>query len=353
MPSPDCVRLALRLLLIALLSLVVLAGVCACANLHRARTARPRAARRGGRVLDPGAAERFTWADVTVADAQWFEQHEERQVPPGNYASAPMNQHVHAWCGACWLVACVQVVQDKLNIREAPLEPAQRDHRAFVFDMQAAADDAARLFSAEVQGRERSVGLLVARPRQWTACMGGDPAMALEALRAGRLQLAAQRRGHVAWQSRSDAARAGRVPGDAVVRGVRTVEPTVEAIQRELLAGPIVVCTRSDPLWHLDDAGRTPVGSGERDHVMALIGWDVVEGERCWIARNSWGNAPRSLVHARPEDVRGCAGGLCASDRTEWQSRGPAPGFVFIPMDYKQNAMGLYDAPSGCFAVDV
>lgn len=310
--------------------------------------------RRSGRATQRADGEdTFSWADVTPEDTAWFAKHHDRQVPAGNYASAPINQHLQAWCGVCWLVACVQVTQDKLNIREAPLEPNARDHRAFVFNMQAAADDAANLFSGEIQGRERSVGVLVARPRQWTACMGGEPKMALEALRSGALRLAAQRRGHEPWQSRSDATRAGSVEGDAVVSGIRTIEPTVEAIKEELLRGPIVVCTRSEPLWHLDKFGRTPIGSGERDHVMALLGWKTVSGEPCWIVRNSWGSVQRSTVHAKPDDVRGCAGGLCASETTEWVNPSALPGFVFIPLDRQQNAMGIYDAPSGLFAVDV
>lgn len=311
--------------------------------------------RTSGRVVRGGRGDKnsFSWADVTAEDTAWFEKRHHRQVPPGIYASAPINQHLQAWCGVCWLVACVQVTQDKLNIREAPLEPTTRDHRAFVFNMQAAADDAAHLFSEEIQGRERSVGVLVARPRQWTACMGGEPKMALEALRSGSLRLAAQRLGQESWQSRSDPRRAGSVEGDAVVSGVRTIEPTVEAIKEELLRGPIVACTRSDPLWHLDEEGRTPAGSGERDHVMALIGWKTVGGEPCWIARNSWGGTPRSAVHAKPDDVRGCAGGLCTSETTEWVNPSSLPGFVFIPLDRRTNSMGLYDAPSGLFAVDV
>lgn len=343
-----------------LLSLLMVVAVLVCIGLRVFMSGAREAwvARRGGRTLWGGtfegaAAPTFSWAHITPQDTRWFETQQHRQVPPGVYASAPINQHLHAWCGVCWLVACVQVVQDKLNIREAPLEQRVRDHRAFVFDLQAAADDAAEIFSAEVQGRERSVGILVARPRQWTACMGGEPMMALEALRTGVLRLAAQRQGHEAWQSRSDAARAGRVEGDTVVRGVRTIEPTVDAIKAELLSGPIVVCTRSEPLWRLDASGRTPSGSGERDHVMALIGWDVIDGEACWIARNSWGGTRRSTVHVKPHDVRGCARGGCATESTEWVNPGALPGFVFVPTDVERNVMGVYDTPSGCFAVDV
>jgi hypothetical protein len=86
---------------------------------------------------------------------------------------------------------------------------------------------------------------------------------------------------------------------------------------------------------------------------MAFIGWKTVGGEPCWIARNSWGGAQRSVVHAKPDDVRGCAGGLCASETTEWLNPSSLPGFVFIPLDQKTNAMGVYDAPSGLFAVDI
>lgn len=348
-------RRAAPLLLLVVGLLILMVAVWRCT----------RGRRHGNPPLAPprssGAQEfgvEFSWTDVTTRDSEWFSKTLGRQVPPGVYASEPFNQHLHAWCGACWLVACIQVVQDKYNIREAPAEPRLTDHRAFVFDMQAAADDAARLFAAEVQSRESSVGVLVGRrPRSWTACMGGDPKMALSALQSGALALGAARRGADVWRSRSDASRAGRVKGDAVVRGVRTIAPNPRALKQELLDGPVVVCTRSEPLWSLDPLGRVPAharpidGSGERDHVMAIVGWGSVGGEECWVVRNSWGSSSRSRVHSRPDDVRGCAGGLCATDAGVWSSPGMNPGFVHVPIG--GNVMGIYDEPSGCYAVDV
>ena len=333
------------------LLVVAVAAVLVCVSARS--TDVPRSGVRGGRAVVTTHSEQFTWSDISDRDSEWFSSVLDRHVPPGAYASEPMNQHGHAWCGACWLVACVQVVQDKLNIREAPAESHMRDHRAFAFDMQAAADDAALLFAADVLKRDHSVGLLVSTPRQWTACMGGEPSMALEAMRVGTLRLGANRSGASTWQSRSDPSRAGRVPGDIVVRSVRSIDPNPQAFKNELLNGPLVVCTRSAPLWSLDSLGRTSAGSGERDHVMAIIGWTTVGGKECWITRNSWGADARSAVHSKPEDVRGCAGGKCAAERAEWNSPGDRPGFVYIPTALAENAMGVYDSPSGCFAVDV
>ena len=308
----------------------------------------------GRRVaMSDNAMREFSWTNVTSEQSAWFDLTYRRQVPPGIYASAPINQHLHAWCGVCWLVACVQAVQDKLNIREAPAESQLLDHRAFVFDMQAAADDAAHLFAKGVHRRETGVGMLVGPVRQWTACMGGDPKMALDALKDGSLRLAAARLGTETWQSRSDATKAGRVEGDNVVRAVRVIRPTPHDLKHELLEGPVVVCTRSAPLWSLDELGRTPSGTGERDHVMVIVGWTRIGDVECWVTRNSWGSSETTTVHSKPSDVRGCAGGLCKNDKIEWKSSGGLYGYVYIPVDFKENSMGVYDEPSGCFAIDV
>lgn len=378
--------LTYRSLLAVVLSLVLVlsvAAACVAASELRCeggnagqtqvprQAARPsvaRAARGAAATARPRTIPRnFSWTSVSASDARAWEREHARQLPAGTFASSPVNQHALEWCGACWLVAALQVVQDMLNIRESPANPHDRDHRAFVFDLQRAAEDVTRIHAPQVLHSER-VGVLVGgeRPRAWTACMGGDPKVALEAMLRGtlRVHLLSHGRPSLTGVAPGSGARdevaAGEAPSVRAATLVRDIEQLpldVAALKRRVWRGPVVVAVSSASLWDLDAQGRVrrEAPRGERDHVMACVGWRRVGGVECFVMRNSWGDATTNFIHTKPVDVRACTGGgQCAkTPRVAWSSGGGEGGFVFVPTDLRANAARVFDEPSGWLAVTV
>jgi hypothetical protein len=308
-------------------------------------------------AADAMASDEWCWADVSEAQAREWSRAHGRPLPPGRYSSDAVNQHTVQWCGACYLVATVQAVQDALAVRDAAaLPPDERDRRTYEFDLQHALDTYSALHAPRMTQRE-SVGVsLAGRASPWNACMGGDPAEMLALLQRGEMRLQLLR-GAARWSARADPSRAALPARGHGVRAFETVTPTPEALRSAVHASPVIAAVRSTPLWGLRDDGVTACGEGERDHVVVLVGWTTRNGAAYWIARNSWGTG-RSEVWTRPSDVRRCTGAdasahHCASDRAEWRSDYALPGHFLVPAERGANCLGLYDEPSGLIAVDV
>ena len=85
----------LVVVVVVVLAAVVVQCVCAARPVSRRRAA--------GRasIAEPLPRE-WSWRDVTARDAKVWSQLHRSALPPGKYASDPVNQHLHGWCGACW-----------------------------------------------------------------------------------------------------------------------------------------------------------------------------------------------------------------------------------------------------------
>ena len=294
---------------------------------------------------------RWSWLDVD-------EDHPTARR--GKYASEPMNQHRDEWCGACYLVATVQAVQDHMNIRDSSSVRGsgrggdrKEDCRVYEFDLQEALDTFTRLNGAKMRERSREGIQLSSRGggslQSWDGCKGGDPADVLRFLSDGSMKLKLERKSRgLTWASRVGEGSRMDSPHGHGIRGFRMIEPPrLESIRSSLYErGPIVAAVCSSPLWTLSDKGVvTEDGQGERDHVVVLLGWEEIDGDVHWIARNSWadGSGSTSVKKACPD---------CSEVRMAWRT-GEDVGCFSFPASESRNSLGLYDSPSGLYEIHV
>ena len=324
---------------------------------------RPVATRRSsgcsGRIAGPPwLPDEWNWDAVTQAQADAWSGRTNHRLPPGRYASAPMNQHAKGYCGCCFLVAAVQCVQDAYNIRDGYAVPLA-DKRVHHFDMQSAVNDFSAVHKTHMRELEEA-GMLLHAPSQieWNACMGGEPIEVLKALVSRRMTLKL-RHGGATWDSCAQPSDQHEPDGYGIAAAEFIACDNVEALRRAVLRGPVVVAVRASALWQLRDG--IPVACGnvagaDRDHVVAVVGWRVVRGERHWIVRNSWDR----MVWEQPADVRKCmvscqseTPAACQTRQVVWENDYEEPGFLLLPMDMHANCAGIYDEPTGWVELEV
>ena len=58
----------------------------------------------------------WSWARISMNEASIFEKLTNTKIQPGNYTSPVINQHRSGWCGCCYLIAVIQMIEDRWTI---------------------------------------------------------------------------------------------------------------------------------------------------------------------------------------------------------------------------------------------
>ena len=281
----------------------------------------------------------------------------------GCYTTRVQNQHRASWCGACYLVAVLHMVQDRWHLRLGRHPDVARMLPWVELDAQRALDD----YDAH-RGAVHP---------QWNACQGGDPARVLACMREGACALRVAREDGYAWWghprarppdghgARRDDDGARRDDDDddvddaqsagARVSAFSTVPNTPDAVQRAIYArGPVVLTLDAECLLAADARGVADASERRRrNHAVTVVGWrarvEDAEGRArpCYLVRNSWGTTtvPANL----PEDIKCVRRGANACDEPTrpWVGIPEMPGYVYLPMEHVHGAAagaGLLDA---------
>lgn len=227
-----------------------------------------------------------------------------------------VNQHGNGWCGSCYLISAVQVLEDRIAIQAAKL------HRPRIsLDLQ----DALSMY----------------RPSQmhktWNACMGGLPVQVWRAIQNGELTCRETR---------------GDRRAEKVTRGFPTVivpSPTtlpsfvIERIyhvagvdvERELSRGPVTFQINSDLVKSTDKKGRVAQQCiGVRNHVVAIVDCTATD----YICRNSWGtkrkaplSTPSNMVSFYGDSCIQVGSNTCDTKFIKWNDMPSKPGHFMIP----------------------
>ena len=147
----------------ALLVVVVVATVLALMILARrrgvtldkgdARTARP--AKLAACTLLPFE---WSWQNISVADSEAWRACFGKPIAPGSYTSPVFDQHVSRWCGCCYLVSVVQMIQDRLHLAVGLADARKPMFPCFSLNMQLALDTYNATETHRQQGVERVQG---------------------------------------------------------------------------------------------------------------------------------------------------------------------------------------------------
>ena len=266
------------------------------------------------------ASRDFSWRRVNGAD--YARRPGGAPLASGRYASDAIDQHATSWCGACYMVAAAQAVQDRAHIalgkRVHPRCP-----RAPRLSLQALLD--------HFEEWEAEPG--------WNACHGGFPLHVLQCLEARTCPLVMsteERPGlYVGFPRLLGWCHAADPAAKFQVVDARRVPP--DRVRETLLAeGPVVLEINAGTLKSADARGIVAdVQPREANHAVCVVGWERRGGEDCWIVRNSWGKerGPEDV----PADADDCVGrgfNKCQVKWQPWRGDPKDPGFVLLPMRY-------------------
>lgn len=267
----------------------------------------------------------WSWERVDDVDAAAYARAFGRTIAVGCYTSPIFDQHVANWCGCCYLVAVVQMIQDRMHVALGLHDTESIAFPCFQFNMQLALDT----FNAY----ERAV-----RRDSWNACSGGMPSRVIDAIRSNRCVLRLMADATI-WMGHPCTVDVESLVGDNVrIEESETLESNPDSLRRRLFKyGPIVLgidslCLRDPEL--AARGGRVDGATvGNRDHAVTVIGWRVIDGTSHWIVRNSWGidNVPSE----RP-DLK-CVGddfNTCKVETRPWIGDPDRPGCAYVPFEH-------------------
>lgn len=316
--------------IILVAAVVAILLVSSCRRWH-ARV--DRVAARHAAVKDDLPSE-WSWCNITIDDADIYYRLFGVRIAVGDYASPVFDQHMSNWCGCCYLVAAIQMLQDRMHIVLGITAPSMRMFPCFQFNMQLALDT--------YNAYEKRM-----RGDNWNACTGGMPSRVLNAIKEGHCLVRLTSNTGI-WHGHP--LKIDAMPADAEenvsIDELEALEMAPRSIMKRILKyGPVVLginslCLR-DPKLPLREGLIDTEIIAPRDHAVTVIGWKRIRKKTCWIVRNSWGT--QNVPLQRPDP--GCVGddfNRCTVTRTEWIGDPLNPGYAYVPITYD----GLRGYPS-------
>lgn len=238
----------------------------------------------------------------------------------GNHLSAtPFDQHSKKWCGACYLVAAIQMVQDRFNILMK---------RRIEVSLQAAMD-----FFQGYQADWEKNG--------WTSCHGGYSEDVLECIANGSCPFVLTN-DQTSWL--------GRVIGKLFQQHYSNTPKMIlnlkkwgridrDRVQHELFnCGPLVLYVSGAVVASTDSNGiMTDLDHDELDHAVGVVGWTTIDCELYWLVRNSWGSSHPGESPHNFEECNSLDKNECDVAYVPWNSvpTGPYKGLALLSDKYK------------------
>lgn len=273
----------------------------------------------------------WDWRSISQRDSEMWQQTFNTQLAPGIYTSYVFNQHASGWCGACYLVATVQMIEDRLHVALGKADPSSYMQPTFQFNMQLALDT--------FNDTEKKT-----RDDKWNACLGGFPLRVLQMIKIQKCVLRLEPK-KLLWlgypnEHPSNVLSQIAIDKDDVIQNVDE-----EVMRRIFEYGPVVLginslCLR-DPTIEKRNGVIDETIVAKRDHAVSVVGWTTKESKKCWIVRNSWGS--KSVPSARPD--KECVGTGYNICNVTFEPLSSDAGYAFVPFRYA----GIVGLPSPWF----
>lgn len=280
----------------------------------------------------------WNWDRISSYDANIWSKFFSKNIAHGCYVSFIFDQHMSRWCGCCYLVSVLQMIQDKMNI-VLGLNNWKQEAKPFVrFDFQIALN----AYNAYQEKNSKSPN--------WNACLGGNPVNVMKAIETDNLPLCFVDNKGFAWYGHP--VDYTYTEGDVKLKKNKTpvLQNDIRVIQYEIFKyGPVVLSINSNCITDTNLNKRHGIIDtnviGSRNHAITVIGWCKRMGNLCWIGRNTWGKnnkAPSSLVDK--SCVQKSKNTCDMSHHLEWFKG----GFIYIPFSYSV----ITSEPSPWFTAD-
>lgn len=279
----------------------------------------------------------FSWSKIDEAEAVRV------NVPfagAGRYVAPRFDQHQKRWCGACFLVATAQMLEDRLHISRC--RQARRALKRKVFDLQSLLDQHNQY---------------VTETATYNSCHGGYATDVVKCIqdKACRVYATESQDSWLGFVQRVFRAPPKLHEVSLEITNMRHI-PRSE-VQRELMtSGTVLLYINAKVVASTNDQGiMTDLdGLPEENHAVSVVGWTHVDMHLHWIVRNSWGDQkPENL----PKGYQTC--NVLGSNRCEvayekWNSirAGHMKGFCLLP-DRFEPLQVEYAQQSPWFCADV
>ena len=286
-----------------------------------------------GRLLfDKCSIYEWNWDNMTMSMATIYKAKFGVDLSPGKYTSRVIDQHNEKWCGCCYLVSVLQMLQDRLHIVYGAHTKKQM-HPIIEFDRQLALDTYNEYQKLRIDA-------------DWNACRGGNPLNVLRAIddKKCELRITSSRGskwfGYPQTQEKVNNSEMNTIP----LSEYKQLQNNIEYIKHRIFKyGPVVIGIRAQCMLDIGENGLVDTTvEGVRNHAMTVVGWCHLEGQECWIGRNSWG--VENVPSEKPNDMTCVVENKneCSIPLKKWKGASNLPGYVYIPTSYK----GIKGIPS-------
>lgn len=268
------------------------------------------------------------WSWVQIEDhhaSAWARDHAPATLAPGSYASRVVNQHRSGWCGCCYLIAVVQMIQDRWNVMIGQHADVVVMYPYAELDAQCMLDEYDKFRGPMFSG--------------WTACHGGDPRQVISCFNNGSCRLFVAPSDGGAWcgHARSEERRACNARATPAIRvgEVRTIPNDRVAVKQAIYdRGTVVLGIDAECLIAARDGVADTTSRSKRNHAVTVVGWQWHGQDECWLIRNSWG--AETVPDNFPSDIK-CVkrdSNTCEETKRAWKGMNVFPGYVLVPMWY-------------------
>lgn len=281
----------------------------------------------------------WSWKQIRPQEQKMYLKHFSTPLSLGVYTSLVVNQHRSLWCGCCYIISALQMLQDRTHIWIG--KHSSESMMPYVeFDAQVALNK----YDAH---RRKTLH------QPWNACRGGDPLHVLSAIEHNLVPLIIVESDGYAWMGHPVLDHENYKENHGIrVKESRKVDMSVDAVKTEIFEhGPVVLGINAQYMKLADAHGYLPVDVEvkERNHAVTVVGWKVKNNVEYWILRNSWG--AREVPEDKPSDVT-CVGvgeNKCKVSMQLWKNDPSNPGYVYAPTQHAH----FFVEPSPWFAADI
>jgi len=260
--------------------------------------------------------QNFTWQKV---ESNEYKKMSGTEISSGCYTSLPINQHKSSWCGCCYMVSTLQMIQDRIHVKLGK----QNNTRMIpwiIFDLQSMLDHYQAYKGPYSRG--------------WNACKGGIPLNLLNAIETKKCPLIISKKEE--WVGHPREIRNIEHTNIKIsVTNSKRIVPTSHIEERILNYGPVVLSISGQLLKNIDENGfvdGTKVMTA--NHAVSVVGWFYKNDKKYWIARNSWGEKEVPVSFPDNMSCVTTTGNNCNVKTEKWVGDPQNPGFVYIPSDY-------------------
>tara|TARA_B100000214_G_scaffold374140_1_gene356111 strand:+ start:1393 stop:2259 length:867 start_codon:yes stop_codon:yes gene_type:complete len=270
----------------------------------------------------------FTWQKI---ENYKYKLYTGVNISSGCYTSFPINQHKSSWCGCCYMVSTLQMIQDRVHVQ---LGKRNSDIRIFpwvIFDLQSMLDHYQAYKAPFTRG--------------WNACKGGLPLHLLNAIETNKCPLIFQKKSSEWLGHPQDIQTILKSDIKVKIKNSKRIIDVNDVEQKIIENGPVVLSISGPLLKNVDKYGFVIADNVlKADHAVSVVGWIYHNGKKYWVARNSWGE--KEVPSSLPEDMScvSLTGNTCKIKMEPWVGDPKNPGYVYIPSDYSL-LNDIHDSP--------